>query len=121
MAPSRGEVTYTSAKAKWRRSGVVQIVSVVDTPLAIFPVKFLQTCGDNTWSYILFVVKLLIEEDSHHPGALYNHAGQPVSPEATPISGVYRLIENGKPPLFRDNYCRVMCGFAYKGQGRRTT
>jgi hypothetical protein len=42
-------VSYTMASSKWRRSGFVEIISAYETPIASFPISFLESCGDNTW------------------------------------------------------------------------
>ncbi len=87
--------TYTSASGRWRRSGFVIIVSVHDTSIASFPIRFLQSSGDNTWSYVLHVVNLLIEVDSRYPGDIVDDHGNPVDPQDAPAAGVFRYIEQG--------------------------
>lgn len=93
MSSNRGEVVYTAATGKWRRQDAVRILSVLDTHLAAFPIIFLETCGDNTWSYIRYVIGLLVEEDAEHPGAIFAEQGEPVVPSDAPIAGDYRFIE----------------------------
>ncbi len=88
-------VTYTSASGRWRRSGFVLVVSVHDTSIASFPIRFLQSCGDNTWRYVLHVISLLIEMDSNHPGNIIDALGDPVNPQGSPAAGTFRYTEQG--------------------------
>lgn len=88
-------VTYTSASGRWRRSGFVIVVSVHDTSIASFPIRFLQSCMDNTWSYVLYVISLLIEVDSNHPGNIVDILDHPVNAQDPPAAGTYRYIEQG--------------------------
>jgi hypothetical protein len=88
-------VTYTTAAGKWRRTEYVCVVSTLDTPLATFPIPFLTTCGDNTWSYVIYAVSLVVDNDPLHPATLVDSNGQALTPEGIPSPGNYRYIENG--------------------------
>lgn len=91
-----GEKTYTLAVRKWRRSGVVTIQSVLDTKIARFPIGFLASCGDNTWDYVSFVVKLLVEADPQYPPSIIDpNTGQSVNPGDVPVPGTYKFLEQG--------------------------
>ena len=94
-------VHYISSPGKWRRCGVVEVVSLHDTLIASFPVDFLLSCGDNTWSFVLFVVQLLVIHDSEHPGAIYadKHADSAVELDRSPTEGTYRYVQSGAPKL----------------------
>jgi hypothetical protein len=93
-----GEKTYTLSIGKWRRSGIVTILSALDTKIARFPVSFLASCGDNTWSYVFFVVSLLVESDPQHPSTIVDlNTGQSVGLNEAPQAGMYRLVEQGAP------------------------
>jgi hypothetical protein len=81
--------------SKWRRSGFVEIISAYDTPIASFPISFLESCGDNTWNYIEHVVSLVIEVDAQHPGRVVNADGLPVNSSDAPVAGSFRYIEQG--------------------------
>ena len=87
--------TYTTALGVWRRSGAVHILSVHDTKIASFPISFLHSCGDDSWSYILRVVSLLIEVDLNHPGQLRDDHGQLVNLRDPPNAGEFRYVEDG--------------------------
>ncbi len=94
------EVTYELATARWRRTGTVQIISILDTDIADFPITFLASCGDNTWQYILHVVHQLVNPVSDHPGILCvadedGENEQPVTVEEPPSAGLFRYKQQG--------------------------
>jgi hypothetical protein len=91
------DVTYTTAAGTWRRSGFVVIVSVLGTRIAVFPMDFLTTCGDNTWGYILFAVSCVIDIDPQHPGSIVDDQERPVDLEAAPVRGTFCYVETGMP------------------------
>jgi len=90
------EITYKTAAQAWPRGPRVIILSTVDTEIAKFPLAFLETCGDNTWSYLFYVISLLVEADPMHTGAIVNLVGQPVNLQGAPIAGTFRYIEEGE-------------------------
>jgi hypothetical protein len=92
----RGEVSYLGASSKWRRQGDVEVHSILDTSIASFPLEFLECNGDNTWSYIRFVISLLVDEDPSHHGAIHTESGVPVGLSDAPVAGVYTFIEAGE-------------------------
>jgi hypothetical protein len=64
--------------------------------LTKFPINFLETCGDNTWGYVSYVVSLLVEADPQHPGAIIDpQSGQPVGLHGVPGAGTFKYIEQG--------------------------
>lgn len=87
---------YTTAAGVWRRSTYVNIYSILDTEIAIFPVDFLSTCGDNTWGYVLFAIGCVVDPDPLHLGQIVDHQNVPVSLDSAPVAGNYRYIETGK-------------------------
>jgi hypothetical protein len=91
------DVTYTTAAGIWRRSGFVVIVSVLGTRIAVFPMDFVATCGDNTWGYILFAVSCVIDIDPQHPGSIVDDRQRPVDLEAAPVQGTFCYVETGMP------------------------
>jgi len=95
------EVTYELATARWRRTSTVQIVSVLDTDIADFPLSFLASSGDVTWQYILHVIRLLILVTPELPGCLYiaNDTSEeeiPVDVSLPPAAGRFRYKQLGK-------------------------
>jgi hypothetical protein len=100
MPPKRTEVTYTTALSRWRRQGAVRIISVLDTPLATIPMQFLEQGGDNTWSYIQFIISLIIVEDAGHPGGFYTLENEPVVLTSVPAAGKFRFVEYGESCLY---------------------
>ena len=92
-----GDKTYTTAAGTWPRCPKLTIESTLGTRIARLPLNFLETCGDNTWSYVSFVVSLLVIEDVEHPGSIINpETDRPVFPNEIPQAGVFRFIEQGK-------------------------
>jgi hypothetical protein len=63
--------------------------------IALFPVPFVETGGDNTWQYVLDVVNQLVEPAPQHPGAIKNAAGEVLNPDAAPSSGTYLFEQQG--------------------------
>jgi len=55
------EYTYERAQKRWRRSETIEILSIRDTQIALFPLSFVALGGDNTWSYILDTIQQLVE------------------------------------------------------------
>lgn len=95
-----GQKTYNTAASAWPRSGRLVIESVLDTLIAKFPLNFLETCGDNTWVYVSYVISLLVEPDPRHPGAIIDpESGRPVNPNDIPVAGTFKYIEEGAPAI----------------------
>ena len=90
-------IHYISSPGKGRRCGVVEVVSLHDTRIASFPVDFLKSCGDNTWSFVLFVVQLLVIPDPEHLGAIYEENNQETAVELhhSPRVETYRYVQSG--------------------------
>ena len=91
-----GDKTYTTAAGVWPRCPKLTIDSYVGTRIARFPLDFLETCGDNTWSYVCHVVSLLVIADSQHPGWVHDiRTGLPVEAGGIPQPGTFQYIERG--------------------------
>ena len=92
-----GEKTYTLASGVWPRCPKLTIESCLGTRIARFPLNFLETCGNNTWGYIYYVVSLLVKADPLHPGSLIDHqTGLPVDRDGKPRPGIFQYIEQGQ-------------------------
>lgn len=90
------EKIYTLASGVWPRSTKVTVETCVGTRIARLPINFLETCGDNTWSYVSYVISLLVIADPMHPGHIIDfRTGLPVDPDDVPTAGTYRFIEQG--------------------------
>lgn len=62
--------------------------------IATFPIEFLRTCGDNTWSYIYrVVIELISVEDITHLEIL-DDKGSSVDRQMEPLEGVYFLSKS---------------------------
>ena len=101
------EVTYELATARWRCADTVQIISVLGTEIADFPLTFLASCGDNTWRYILDTVHLLVDPVPDRPGSIYVGSEEmddldevPVASEDAPQAGIYRYKQLGELSMF---------------------
>lgn len=81
--------TYDGAITRWRRCGRVIINTEYGVRLAAFPVTFLENCGDNTWSYVLHVLGLLVEPINGCQGVVMDNAGAFVIGERSPLAGNY--------------------------------
>jgi hypothetical protein len=93
--------TYTTASGVWRRGGVIKIASIMETPIASFPLDFVRDGGDNTWRYISYVVGLLVEVDPSHPGHIEDENGAAVVLNQAPPTGLFRYIEQGISNVLR--------------------
>jgi len=98
-----GQITYELAAVRWRRSETVDIISRLGVQIAVFPLTFLHTCGDNTWQYVLYVVEQLVDQVRGHPGrivieddAQVADDAVPVDLYATPTAGTYYYIQDGE-------------------------
>jgi hypothetical protein len=89
------DVSYTTAAGLWRRSGFITITSTLGTRIAVFPIDFLTTCGDNTWNYVAFAVSCVIDIDPSHPGAIVDDQYLPVALELSPTPGTFQYVEAG--------------------------
>ena len=91
-----GDKTYTIGAGVWPRSPKLTIESFVGTRIARFSLNFLETCGDNKWSYVFYVVSLLVVADPQHPGSVMDsETGLPVNPDDVPRAGTFLFIEQG--------------------------
>jgi hypothetical protein len=85
------DATYERAIACWRRAGHVAIRSINDYEIAVFPLKFVATGGDNSWRYVLSVVEQLVETVPEHPGMIFTNGATPeaVDLDGPPHEGVF--------------------------------
>ena len=93
--------SYLRAHFKWRRSGLITIVTTYDTEIGTFPMSFLESCGDSSWQNILFVVTQLVDIAADGPGTLFSELGEPVDLLSSLAEGVYRYILIGEWTIFR--------------------
>jgi hypothetical protein len=91
------DATYERAIARWRRAGHVTIRSINDCEIAVFPLKFVATGGDNTWRYVLSVVEQLVEPVPEHPGMIFTNGPTPerVDLDGPPHEGVFLYKQLG--------------------------
>lgn len=60
----------------WSACSYIYIESPAKERIAIFPLDFLLTSGDNTWSYIYKTIRLLVRSTS---GQVVDSSNQPVT------------------------------------------
>jgi hypothetical protein len=88
--------TYALAAVAWPRCPSIRIESSVGTRIARLPLNFLETCGDNTWSFVSYIISLLIIPDPGHPGSIIDvESGLPVDLLSIPYAGTFRFVERG--------------------------
>ncbi len=95
------DLTYTTAVGAWPKGPYILIESNIGTRIGVLPLKFLETCGDNTWEYVSYVISLLIIPDPAHPGSIIDpKTGTAVdlqaAPTATEFCNIYTFVEQGK-------------------------
>ena len=96
------EKTYIIAAGVWPRSPKLTIESSVGTRIARIPLNFLDTSGDNTWSFVSHIVSLLVVLDPAHPGSIIDtQSGLCVDPDGAPQAGTFRYIEQGVTTAWR--------------------
>jgi phenolic acid decarboxylase len=96
------QVTYELAAVRWRRSQTVDIVTRLGNQIAVFPLSFLLSCGDNTWEYVLYVVNLPVDQIRGHDGRIVIgddpqaiDDALPVDLQGSPTAGTYYYIQDG--------------------------
>jgi hypothetical protein len=89
------EVSYELAAIRWRRSDTIDVLTIHDTQIAVFPLAFLSSCGDNTWQYVLNVVHQLVTPIPERPGVIVTEMGEPVNLEEPPSAGTFRYKQPG--------------------------
>jgi hypothetical protein len=85
-----GEVHYELAIRRWRRGGNIEILSIHDTQIAVFPLEFVAKGEDNTWQFVLDVVQQLVEPLPDHPATIFTDDGEPVNLVESPSAGIFR-------------------------------
>jgi hypothetical protein len=87
---------YERAVLNWNGPRI-SIISATEQAIAHIPLDFVAQGGNNTWDYILEVVKLLVVEND---GWIFAANNQPVDAEAMPIAGtfVYRTSRTSDNP-----------------------
>lgn len=88
---------YERADERWRRTDTIEILSIVDTEIAYFPLAFVQRGGNNTWQFVLDIVRLLVVEDPVNPGHIFTRPqdGAPVDLSSPPRAGTFHYIQEG--------------------------
>jgi hypothetical protein len=85
---------YERAVTAWNGPRIT-IISPADKPIAHIPLDFVIRGGDNTWAYVVGVVRQLVVEDD---GRIFDGA-QAVSPADPPFAGTFVYSARGKRDL----------------------
>jgi hypothetical protein len=89
---------YERADERWRRTDTIEILSVLDSEIAYFPLAFVERGGDNTWRYILHVIRQLVQEDPVASGQIYTspQGDQAVDLSVSPHAGTFYYLQEGR-------------------------
>nr|ODN86713.1 hypothetical protein L203_03961 [Cryptococcus depauperatus CBS 7841] len=88
--PDREE--YPLAAHFWGSPEIVAVHSDHGTRIAMFPLEFIRKGGDNTWSYVLYVVCQLIVLEPGQSCQLQNEDGIELDLNEAPEAGSFRLV-----------------------------
>nr|ODN89885.1 hypothetical protein L204_06162 [Cryptococcus depauperatus CBS 7855] len=80
---------YPLAISFWKDSSLVEINSDHGTFIAAFPLDFIRQGGDNTWSYVLFVVRQLVVLEPDQLGQLQDENGVELDLNEAPKAGTF--------------------------------
>lgn len=96
--------TYPLALDLWDSGSSVIIRSATGTRIASFPLDFISRGGDNSWSYVLYVIGQLIIPESSRTGIIKDEHGRVLEPNESPSAGVFFFSQVGKLPgdLYND-------------------
>nr|ODO04312.1 hypothetical protein L204_00670 [Cryptococcus depauperatus CBS 7855] len=91
--PEREE--YPLAVHFWGSPEIVAVHSDHGTRIAVFPLEFIRKGGDNTWSYVLYVVRQLIVLEPGQSCQLQNEDGIELDLNEAPQAGSFRFHVEG--------------------------
>nr|ODN94504.1 hypothetical protein L204_04637 [Cryptococcus depauperatus CBS 7855] len=94
-SPTSRMKDYPPAISFWKDSSSVVIDSDHDTRIAIFPLDFIRQGGDNTWSYVLYVVRQLVVLEPDQLGQLKDENGAELDLNEAPEAGTFRFHIEG--------------------------
>ncbi|WVO21738.1 uncharacterized protein IAS62_003050 [Cryptococcus decagattii] len=81
--------TYPLALDLWDAGSSVVIRSTNGTRIASFPLDFISRGGDNTWSYVLYVIDQLIISESGRGRIIKDKHGRVLDPNESPSAGEF--------------------------------
>lgn len=90
--------TYPLALDLWDAGSSVVIRSTNGTRIASFPLDFISRGGDNTWSYVLYVIDQLIISESGRGRIIKDEHGRVLDPNESPSAGEFVFSLEGKLP-----------------------
>lgn len=91
-------IYYPLALDLWDYSSSIVIRSMKGTRIATFPLDFISRGGDNSWSYVLYVIDRLIISESSRGGIIKDEHGRVLDPNDSPSAGVFFFSQEGKLP-----------------------
>nr|ODN86712.1 hypothetical protein L203_03960 [Cryptococcus depauperatus CBS 7841] len=86
---------YALAVRLWGSPEIVAVHSDHGTRIAVFPLEFIRKGGDNTWSYVLYVVRQLIVLEPGQSCQLQNEDGIELDLNEAPEAGSFRFHVEG--------------------------
>ncbi|OWZ30827.1 hypothetical protein C347_03972 [Cryptococcus neoformans AD2-60a] len=89
--------TYPLALDLWDSGSSVIIRSATGTRIASFPLNFISRGGDNSWSYVLYVIGQLIIPESSRTGIIKDEHGRVLDPNEPPSAGVFFFFQEADP------------------------
>lgn len=100
--PTLLETTSYKRAVAWWGGPQITIVSVDNKAIANIPLNFVTAGGDNTWAYVIGIVKVLVLQKD---GLIYN-GDEAVNQASAPIAGrfVYSCQGMFRYLLFRSDY-----------------
>ena len=81
---------YERAVLNWNGPRI-SVISATEQAIAHIPLAFIAQGGNNTWSYVLEIVKVLVVEND---GWIFAN-DQPVNADAVPIAGTFVYRTSG--------------------------
>lgn len=105
--------TYPLALDLWDSGSSVIIRSAIGTRIASFPLNFISRGGDNSWSYVLYVIGQLIIPESSRTGIIKDEHGRVLDPNERPSAGVFFFFKRASYPgdLYNDKRLSADCKF----------
>ena len=92
-------VTYSLAVDHWRNTESIVIRSRSGKHIASFPLDFIQRGGDNTWRFVLYVIKQLVKQSTDAEGIIEGSKGIQVDQDDMPRGGNFSFVQSGQSNL----------------------
>jgi len=87
---------YALATTQWKSTANIVVQLQSGLSIAHFPLEFLRHGGDHSWTYILYVLKELLDFNETETWTVINQNAKSIDPSELPIEGYYRLVVEGE-------------------------